>query len=101
MTETDVVQLGREAIWVAIRVGGPMLGAAMAVGLLVALFQALTQINEATLTFVPKIIAVAVVALLSAPFMVATLDGFARELFDRMIAVGLGDTGGGQMGGGG
>ena len=50
-------------------------------------------------TFLPR--AVAVVALLSAPFMVATLDGFARELFDRMIAVGLGDTGGGQMGGGG
>ncbi len=95
MSEIDVVQLGREGVWVAIRVGGPMLAAAMAVGLLVALFQALTQINEATLTFVPKIIAIAAVALLTAPFMVATLDGFARELFDRMIAVGLGGAAGG------
>lgn len=95
MTEIDVVQLGREGVWVAIRVGGPMLAAAMAVGLLVALFQALTQINEATLTFVPKILAVAAVAVLTAPFMVATLDGFAQELFDRMIAVGLGGAAGG------
>ena len=63
---------------------------ALLVGLLISVFQALTQINEATLTFVPKVLAVAAVAVLTAPFMVATLDGFARELFDRMIAVGQG-----------
>jgi flagellar biosynthetic protein FliQ len=93
MNELDVIQLGREGVWVAVKLGGPMLAAAMAVGLVVALFQALTQINEATLTFVPKILAVALVAVLTAPFMVATLDGFARELFDRMIAVGQGQAG--------
>jgi len=90
MSELDVIQLAREGVWIAVKLGGPMLAAAMAVGLIVALFQALTQINEATLTFVPKILAVAAVAVLTAPFMVATLDGFARELFDRMIAVGQG-----------
>jgi flagellar biosynthetic protein FliQ len=95
MNELDVIRIGRESVWVAIQLGGPMLAAAMAIGLVVALFQALTQINEATLTFVPKVLAVAAVAVLSAPFMVATLDGFARELFDRMIAVGLGEGGGG------
>ena len=92
MSELDVIQLGREGVWVAVKLGGPMLSAAMAVGLIVALFQALTQINEATLTFVPKVLAVAAVAVLTAPFMVATLDGFARELFDRMIAVGQGGS---------
>lgn len=95
MSELDVIQLGREGVWIAVKLGGPMLAAAMAVGLVVALFQALTQINEATLTFVPKILAVALVAVLTAPFMVATLDGFARELFDRMIAVGQGGGFGG------
>lgn len=90
MSELDVIQVGRDGIWVAVKLGGPMLAAALAVGLVVALFQALTQINEATLTFVPKVLAVALVAVLTAPFMVATLDGFARELFDRMIAVGQG-----------
>jgi flagellar biosynthetic protein FliQ len=93
MNELDVIQLSREGVWLAVTLGGPMLAAAMAVGLVVALFQALTQINEATLTFVPKVLVVALVAVLTAPFMVATLDGFARELFDRMIAVGLGSTG--------
>lgn len=90
MSEFDVIEIGRNGIWVAIKLGGPMLAAALAVGLLVALFQALTQINEATLTFVPKVLAVALVAVLTAPFMVATLDGFARDLFDRMVAVGQG-----------
>lgn len=94
MSELDVIQLGREGAWVAVKLGGPMLAAAMAVGLLVALFQALTQINEATLTFVPKILAVALVAVLTAPFMIATLDGFARTLFDRVIAVGQGSING-------
>jgi flagellar biosynthetic protein FliQ len=93
MTELDVIQVMRDGIWVAVKVGGPMLGAALAVGLVVALFQALTQINEATLTFVPKVLAVAAVAVLTAPFMVATLDGFAREMFDRMVAAGLGQAG--------
>lgn len=93
MNELDVIQVVRDGVWVAVKVGGPMLAAALAVGLVVALFQALTQINEATLTFVPKVLAVAAVAVLTAPFMVATLDGFARGLFDRMVAAGLGQAG--------
>lgn len=93
MNELDVIQVVRDGVWVAVKVGGPMLAAALAVGLVVALFQALTQINEATLTFVPKVLAVAAVAVLTAPFMLATLDGFARELFDRMVAAGLGQPG--------
>jgi len=95
MTIETVTEIGRQAIETTLLVSAPVLGLSLVVGLLVSTFQAMTQINEATLTFVPKIIAIAAVALLTAPFMVATLDGFARELFDRMIAVGLGGAAGG------
>jgi flagellar biosynthetic protein FliQ len=90
MTDQDVLALVREGLWVTILAAGPLMAAALVVGLAVSLLQALTQVNEASLVFVPKVVAVAAVAALSAPFIGATVGGFAERLFDRIVAVGGG-----------
>ncbi|TAJ08715.1 MAG: flagellar biosynthesis protein FliQ [Nitrospirae bacterium] len=76
MNPDIVVELGRRAIETTLLVSAPMLGLSLAVGLLVSVFQAMTQINEATLTFAPKILAVFVVALLFFPWMLSVLISF-------------------------
>lgn len=63
---------------------GPAVAAAMAVGLIIALFQALTQVQEVTLTFIPKIIAILLVISVSAPFMGQVIYGFAEQLYARI-----------------
>lgn len=88
MTESDVIVLLREGIWVTLLVGGPLMGAALLVGLAVSLLQALTQVNEASLIFVPKLLAVAAIAGLAAPYVGRVLGDYARLLFDRIVAVG-------------
>jgi flagellar biosynthetic protein FliQ len=84
MNEADAVDLIQYAIWTVIVVSGPCVLAAMVVGSLVALLQALTQIQEATLAFIPKIVAVFLVAALSAYFMGATLHAFAAFAYGRI-----------------
>jgi flagellar biosynthetic protein FliQ len=88
MNETEVLDIGREAIWVMIKAAGPLMIVALVVGLLISIFQALTQIQEATLTFVPKMLVLFVGMLLFLPFMLATLRGFTLELFDRIVGMG-------------
>ena len=88
MTPTDVLELSRESVWVMLKVGGPILFVALLVGLSISLVQALTQIQEMTLSFVPKIIAIFAALVLLLPFMLATLIDFTRELMDRAIALG-------------
>jgi flagellar biosynthetic protein FliQ len=88
MTEGDLAVLMREAMWVSLRLGGPPLAVALAVGLLVSLLQAITQINEATLAFVPKALALAVTMILLGPFMLSTLTDFTHLLFDRLVTAG-------------
>jgi len=88
MNETEAIEVGREALYVMLKIAGPMLGAALAIGLAIALFQALTQMQEMTLTFVPKIIVVMVALIALAPFMVNQLLTFTLELADRIVAVG-------------
>ncbi len=88
MNETEVLDIGREAIWVMIKAAGPLMIVALVVGLIISVFQALTQIQEATLTFVPKILVLFVSMLLFLPFMLATLRGFTLELFDRIVGMG-------------
>ena len=88
MTPTDVLELSRESVWVTLKVGGPILIVALVVGLSISLVQALTQIQEMTLSFVPKIIAIFVALILLLPFMLTTLIDFTRELMDRAIALG-------------
>lgn len=88
MNDADVATLVRDGMLVVLKIGGPLLAVALASGLLVALVQAITQINEATLAFIPKLLAIGITLILLGPFMFATLSSYTVMLFDRMIAVG-------------
>lgn len=81
MNEADALQVVQHAVWTIMIAAGPAVAAAMLVGLVVALFQALTQIQEMTLTFVPKIVAVLGVAALTASFIGAQIFSFTAELY--------------------
>ncbi len=81
MNETDALKLVQDAIWAVIVGAGPAVGAAMVVGIAIALIQALTQIQEATLTFVPKILAVFAPLLLLAPVAAAQLMSFTQQVY--------------------
>ena len=85
---TEAIEVGRETIYVMLKVGAPIMLMALVVGLAIALFQALTSIQEMTLTFVPKIIVIFVGVMLLLPFMLTSLMTFSQGLFDRMIALG-------------
>jgi flagellar biosynthetic protein FliQ len=85
---TEAIEIGRETIFVMLKIGAPVMLLALAVGLAIALFQALTSIQEMTLTFVPKIIVIFVGVMLMLPFMLSSLTTFSQGLFDRMIALG-------------
>ena len=84
--ETGTILTG--ALFLALKLAGPLLAASLAVGLVISLVQAVTQINEATLSFVPKLIALAATLLFLGPFMLAELDGYTRLLFARIVALG-------------
>ncbi len=88
MTEGDVAQLLRETMFVVLKLGGPPLLMALVVGLLMSVFQAVTQINEQTLAFAPKAVALGGALLLLGSFMDITLTDFAHVLFDRIVLVG-------------
>ena len=85
MTDTEFIQICREAIWVMIKVGAPMMLIALIVGLSISLVQALTQIQETTLSFVPKILLMFFGMMIFLPFMLTSLQTFTLELFDRVI----------------
>ena len=78
----------REALWVGLQVGGPPLIALLLVGLAVSVFQALTQIQEASLGFLPKLAVLAGVLLLLGPFMAGALRGYTESLFRMMVTAG-------------
>jgi flagellar biosynthetic protein FliQ len=84
MNQADALDIVRAAIWTVIMAAGPAVAAAMAIGLLIALIQALTQVQEITLTFIPKILAILLVASIAAPYMGQTLHSFAQEVFSRI-----------------
>ncbi len=84
MTEELVMQLTTEALKTAALLSAPMLGAALAVGLIVSILQAITQINEQTLTFIPKMIVIGVVLLLAGPWMLDVIQGFTHLLFENI-----------------
>ena len=88
MQEGDVGLVLRDLFMVVLKLGAPGLVTAMAVGLVISLIQAVTQINETTLAFVPKVLALGAALMLAGPFMYATLADYSHTLFDRMIAVG-------------
>ena len=82
MTPQMVVAIGREALTLTLMVAGPMLAFGLIIGLIISVFQAVTQINEMTLTFVPKILAVAAALLVFLPWMINMLTDFATHMFD-------------------
>ena len=88
MNEVVVSELGREALWVVLKVATPIMMAGLLIGLLIALFQALTTIQEMTLTFVPKILVIFTSIIVFLPFMMTTVVEFAQSLFDRIIGLG-------------
>lgn len=83
VTETEVIAIGRDALLTVLLVGGPMLGLGLAVGLVISIFQATTQIQEQTLTFVPKIVAVLVAGVVFGPWMLRNLIDFTERLISR------------------
>lgn len=83
MDEAALLEITRDAVIVTLKVGAPIMLISLIVGLLISLFQALTQIQEATLTFVPKIIVVFVSLLLLAPFMLHALTDFTEQVMAR------------------
>lgn len=88
MNEAAVLEVGRDGIWVLLMMAGPIMMAGLLIGLVIALFQALTTIQEMTLTFVPKILVIFLSLILFLPFMMTTLIEFAQQLFDKMGTLG-------------
>lgn len=86
MSEELILRLGQDTLKTTAMLCGPLLISALVVGLLVSIFQAVTQINEATLTFIPKMVVVGVVLVLAAPWMIDVMNHFTVELFE-----GIGD----------
>ena len=83
MNTADVIQVLRDALWVTAIVSGPFLVIGMVIGLVISLVQAMTQLQEATLTFVPKVV------VLGGPFAINKLIEFTQELMDRAISLGI------------
>lgn len=88
MNADHVLDIARESIFVMIKIGAPVMIVALLVGIAIALIQALTQMQEMTLTFVPKVLAIFVTILLSLPFMINTLIGFGEDLFRQIALLG-------------
>jgi flagellar biosynthesis protein FliQ len=81
MSDSSVIAIGQQALMTALLVAAPILVVSLIVGMLISIFQAMTQINEATLTFVPKILAVFAVSALMGPWMVGTMVTYTTRLF--------------------
>ena len=88
MTGAEVLDIASQGIWTLIIVSMPMKLVGLIVGVVIALFQALTQIQEMTLVFVPKIIAIFVTMLVTLPFLGATMSGFMDRVVDMIIVGG-------------
>lgn len=84
MTEELIMKLSQDTLRTTAMISAPLLGAALVAGLVVSIFQAITQINEATLTFIPKMIVIGVVILLAGPWMLDILSQFTVNLFENM-----------------
>jgi flagellar biosynthetic protein FliQ len=88
MNPGDIALVLRDGLMVALKLAGPPMLVGLAVGLVVSLLQAITQLNEAALAFIPKALALALTLALAGPFMFATLSDYTHQIFDRIIAIG-------------
>ncbi len=85
MTNGEALDIMRSTIMVAIKIGGPILVLSMIIGVFISIIQAATQIHEQTITFVPKVLLIALICIVSGPWMLETLQDFVYEIFKLMI----------------
>ena len=86
MSDAEILDIARDGIWTLLKVSGPMMLVGLFVGVTIALFQALTQIQEMTLVFIPKIIAIFLTMLVTLPFMGAALAGFMNRIASHIVS---------------
>ncbi len=84
MTPETVTTIGQQALWVTILIASPLLGSALAVGLLVGMVQAATQINEMTLSFIPKLLVLVMALVLAGPWMLSVIVNYTRQLMEQI-----------------
>jgi flagellar biosynthesis protein FliQ len=84
MTDTDVIQLATQALWTATKISAPILIVSLVIGTTISLLQAVTQVQEMTLTFVPKLLGIAVVLVVTGGWMLGQLTDFTRQLFEAI-----------------
>lgn len=87
MTPSTVIDIGRQAVEVTLLISAPLFIAALATGLLISIFQAATQINEATLSFVPKLIVVFITLIVAGPWMITVLTDFMQRLYGNIPGI--------------
>lgn len=87
MTSSEVLQVAQDSLLAFLKMGMPLMLTALVVGLVISFFQALTQIQEMTLSFIPKIVAIFAVMFLLLPFMGTTMTLFAQSIFDRIVGI--------------
>jgi len=87
MTPTTVIEIGRHAVEITLMISAPLFVAALATGLLISIFQAATSINEATLSFVPKLIMIFVTLVVAGPWMITTMTDYIQRLFASIPTV--------------
>jgi flagellar biosynthetic protein FliQ len=87
MNGAEVLDLARDAVWITLLTAAPIMLIGLFVGVVIALFQALTQIQEMTLVFVPKIVAIFAALILFLPFMGSAMGGLAARVFERIAAM--------------
>ena len=87
MSDTQVMEIGVQALWLATKLGAPVLIVALTIGLIVGLLQAVTQVQEVTLTFVPKFVGVVMVFVVAGNWMLAEIVSFTRSLFEMVPAL--------------
>ena len=87
MTPTTVIEIGRGALELTLLISAPLFIAALVTGLIVSIFQAATQINEATLSFVPKLVAIFITLILAGPWMITMMTDYMRRLLESIPGV--------------
>ena len=87
MSQDDVLLVVREAMWLILKLALPFLVVSIVIGLIIAIFQAATQIHEQTITFVPKIVAIAIMMVILGPWLLSSLSEFFQMLMDMMAGL--------------
>ena len=84
MTPETVISIGQQALWVTMLIAGPLLLSALAVGLMVGMFQAATQINEMTMSFIPKLLVLVLALIMAGPWMLTVMSNFTIQLIQQI-----------------